>query len=250
MSQKGDLIQRETVLLNQNSPVSEYSSFNDVVQEVKDILILDTKQYLRRVPEEFLLKVNPQHEGVYVAGQIEPIVDFTAGHVCYGVIPNNKENAVLIKDYQSFINYNGPVVNKDRKVLCRNPSKHKFGFKETPDVNYSLFWLTVSAVFDLLRSLSSYTKPFAKVPVANLYESNWVLQTEDVQSVNMLATGFLQPMLTKIDEFIGRDRHAVYTFGVSGLSIIIEKGNDFRVIEYYRPIFEEFDKEHFEKFGF
>ena len=48
-------------------------------------------------------------------------------------------------------------------------------------------------------------------------------------------------VINRVDEFIGKDKHHLLTMRMNDTELIIEKGLDYRVVEYYRGIFEHLD---------
>lgn len=82
-----------------------------------------------------------------------------------------------------------------------------------------------------------------------LYDTNWI-KKECLEEFYRTSNPAMSDLLTAVHDHIGRDRFNVYTLELSNTTLRIEKGNDYRVIEYYRPIFDKLEKERFEKFGF
>ena len=75
------------------------------------------------------------------------------------------------------------------------------------------------------------------------------VKEESMEIFDSLLENSLQELTRKLYDFVGRDYFHVYSLKINNTTMLIEKGNDFRVIEYYRRIFEMYETERFEKYG-
>lgn len=235
-----------------SSPVAEYDSFTEVLIETKDVTIIDLSSVARGVCKDKLAMLYSPPEGIFIAGQIEPIINFSKGEKAFavtsivdGVIVSKEP----IQSFEQFLQHDGFIVNDRDRIICRNPKRTRHGFLAQPDISPSLLWLIVISAWDTLRSLTTLTSPRTRIQPAYLLEQNWI-QPEFLQDMEIGFEPSVQKMLRDLNTFIGRDHYAQYSIDVKGLSLVIEKGNDFRVIEYYRAIFENYEDERMEKFGF
>ena len=232
----------------QESPVPEYRCFSEVMFEVRDVLVLDLVQHTLQLRDEFRKSLQPSPGGVYVRGALEPVMIFNGINRYY--TKSNPSTQPDINSFEDFITAQEPVLNQDGQVICLNPAKLHFHYAKDCSYPYSAIYMAIICVWEQLRGLHAHAHPRTELPEHLLREDTWVLpERHIVNAIDAREELSFRPMVKLLLDWIGRDIFAVYTLRFSNTTLRVEKGNDFRVIEYYRNLFDAHDRERFEKFG-
>lgn len=219
----------------------EYASFSEVLTEVKDVAIFDLGRYVVRLPKPYRDILLPEPDGIYMQGVLEPVLTFSAKTAYY--TKKQYEHAPKFPDILSFDNFirsRQAVVDRNGKLIHICPVLAKDLFSKECSFNYSAIHLAAISVFDLLQQLHRHTKPTTTLTSSQLNEHNYVkegsLKDRDYND---------QPGIIKLEErvmdFVGRDVQHQYHLRLQNTTLILEKGNDYRVIEYYRERFEKLE---------
>jgi len=262
------------------SPVPEYSCLTDVISEVLDVLVIDLGKYVWQISKEHADILEPAPIGVYTHGSVEPFWMFSHDR------PLFKQSTWLstrdltpkafpdINSFESFISSNEPIVDSRGLVICKNPKQMKSYFTPVCEFNYSALHLAAVAAWDCIRALHREPNHWTKIPQAWLDARRWVkpeffeeyVLTEGydphgpngarevkvpapTQIFDLETFGEIKAMVRRIYDFVGRERYSAYGLHLRNTSLVIEKGNDFRVISYYRNIFEQHEQESTEQYG-
>ena len=232
------------------SPVPDYKSFADVVHEVRDVYVFDLVRYAVRLPSDYLSCLEPEPLGVYTRAALEPLVIFNPDIPFYSLSQYKRDRLNPdITSYQKFIETTEPIVNYKGEVVCISPSRMRNLFQPKCSFHYSAIHLAAVAAWDVLRSLHRDTEPMTTMPRHWLDERHWVLP--DCKDVfDAASNSDLGYMVDKLYDFIGRDVCSVYSLNMQNTTLVVEKGNDFRIIEYYRQIFDQHEADRFVKYGY
>lgn len=236
--------------MNASSPVSEYSCLSDVISETRDVYVVDLVRFTVRLSTEYAGCLEPAPNGVYMRGSLEPIMVF-GGHKKYFTAEQWKADRAIpnVNSFQDFISSLSPVVDEIGRVVCSSPRQMQQYFQDHCSFNYTAVHLAAVSVWNILRSLHADTRPCTQMPREWLDERNYVLP----ETLNAYYAGRLPDLDDLIDQvlnFVGRDHCAIYTMDLQNTTLRIGKGNDFRVIAYYRQIFERHEAERFETLGY
>jgi len=219
-----------------------------VITEVRDTCIIDLARYVTQLPVEYSSALLPEPPGVYVYGGLNPVVHFTPRSPIYAqskYLTNSN-----IRDFKEFINCKEDVVNASGGLIAHCPYINRNHFRETCTYNYSAIYLAAIAVWDMLHALHRETRPITNVGLYTLEESNYLLPDVPADSFRIDNQPGIRALLTEVNNFIGRDLHHVYTLRLQNTSLFLDKGNDYRVIEYYRQLFEALDARVASDYGF
>lgn len=237
-----------------NTSEPEYECLSDVMSEIRDALVLDVARYMSRIPYDEQNMLEPAPVGVYAHGALEPYLLFGMQHLYYSYSKYSTGQAPDIVSFETFIQTKEPVVNQHGKVVCQNPHHFRNYFKPECDFNYSAIHLAAATAWDTVRALHPAPNHWTKIPQAWLDVSYWVrpecYREHFLEKSFSPAFGDLPGLIERIYQFIGRDRYSAYGIHLQNASLIIEKGNDFRVLHYYEQIFKAREEEHVLKYGF
>ena len=231
------------------SPVAEYNSFSEVIQETKATLVLDLRRMVKDIPDEVITAIKPHPAGVYVSGLLEPVFSF---HRDQALLVSKSEAGATeftaAENFDQFIEHKGLVVSKNKKILCSNPSKTKHLYKQEPDINYGLCYLIAGVLMNQLDGLPCQHPHRSRIKDFLLKDHVWL--GEAFKDIDITRYKSVLDGITALNTFIGSDYYNVYSLDIRAFTVVIEKGNDFRVIEYYKSLFDKFSEERFEKHGF
>lgn len=231
----------------------DYKSFFDVLAVVESVLVIDLSKYAKALPPVVLEESIPSPEGLYFSRSIEPIYSFVNPHTGnqQGLVSAHQAeiNPTVcdILSYEDFINcaepvYRGDTVGRDGKLklFCRSPRAVSKFFTSTPGELYTGANLLKIEVWNRLLYRDSLCLPISNLPPSELDESSY-LTREGRELYRENYPSSFDAVINRVDEFIGKDIHHLLTMRINDCELIIEKGLDYRVVEYYRQIFEHLD---------
>jgi hypothetical protein len=240
----------------------DYKSLNDAMEESKEVRIIDLMRFnfsIRDCYEECLL---PEPNAIWIKGRLDPIVNFDRGDKCYSygrVLGLLKDQAFAPPDITSFgqfIECTEPVCSESGTFIVPfSPCSRKSLFQQ----ECSFDRIAIYNAFVVAHGFFSRLHPATHVTVSkrlverldmgtyvrkqNLYphvENGEVeFNEEDQPGIDQL--------LHELNDFVGRDRFCLYHLEMKNTELHIHKGNDYRVIEYYRNVFERleaYEEEH------
>lgn len=233
----------------------EYACFADAWSEVRDVLVIDLTRYTQMLPDEFSECLKPEPAGIYLYGQLNPVVAFDSRYPLFSLksYKAQKNNAMLIPDvadYNSFLACNDSIVDLKGKVVVKKSPRTASFYKDRCSYNYSAIYLLVTDVWDLLSGLHRETNPTANISRNALYAENYVRDDIDAKAFRTDMNPGVSTVLRKVLDFVGRDICSLYSLRLNNTTLHVEKGNDFRVIEYYRARFEEIESKIVQDYGF
>ena len=235
--------------------VDNYRSFADVSNEVRDVYIDDILSYVIRFSDELIDCLQPAPNGIYIKGHIDPLIDFSDHSKQYysrSAWHNKKTNKIDIPDIvnqQSFLESTEPIYDDLGRVIMKTPPfLNRSIYLTEPSHHYSGIYLVLNFVNRFLMKLNPNSMQLSRIFHHRLSIEHFVKE-ESMEIFDSLLENSLQELTRKLYDFVGRDYFHVYSLKINNTTMLIEKGNDFRVIEYYRRIFEMYETERFEKYG-
>lgn len=231
----------------------DYKSFYEVLSAIESVLVIDLSKYARALSPAVLEESLPGPEGLYFSNSVEPIYSFTnpftgAQQGLVSATQMEIDHTVCdILTYDDFLNANQPVYRGDMtdkegrpKLLCRNPRAISRFIKSSPGELFTGVNLLKIEVWNRLLYRDSLCLPVSNLPSSDLSEMTYLTREGfDIYKDNY-PTRF-DAVINRVDEFIGKDKHHLLTMKMNDCELIVEKGLDYRVVEYYRQIFEHLD---------
>lgn len=240
----------------------DYKSFFDVLSVVEEVIVIDLSKYATQVPLVILEEAIPGPEGLYFQNSIEPFYSFvnpsTGERQGLVSATQAKTNPAMcdILSYSDFANTSEPVFRGDRtdkegklKLFCRNPRAVTKYLRESPGELYTGVHLLKIEVWNQLLYRDSLCLPSTNLPQMELSESTY-LTKEGLEVYQDNRIPQFDKIISRVDEFIGKDKHHLLTMKMNDCELIIEKGLDYRVVEYYRQIFEHLDAIRLDQEGY
>ena len=228
----------------------EYGSFTEVITEVRDVLILDLAHYTVQLPSDYASCLQPEPEGIYLYGALNPIAVFDPRYPLYSKPAYEARMLPDITTYEQFIGCAPPIVNSQGSVIAKAPRQNARHYRNRCTYNRSAIYLAAIHLWDILNNLHRETQPYTNLGLQQLVERQYLLQDIDPSAFRIDGHPGILDLQRQVQAFIHRDIHAVYALRMNNSVVHIEKGLDYRVIEYYRQRFEELDARIASDFGF
>ena len=227
-----------------------YNCFADVLNEIRDVYVDDIVRYTTRISQEHLQYIKPAPRGVYVRGMLEPIINFDSASKRYYTESQYRTNKARpnILNYQEFVNSKEAIVDERGMIICGIPTMVRSYFKDTCDYHYSAIHSAMADVWHLLESLSTKTNVCCQIPRNHLDTNFWI--NDNAPEGFKIGSIDYQALIDSVYNFVKKDYLSLYTLRLKNTTLFVEKGNDFRVVEYYKGIFEKIENERFEQYGF
>jgi len=222
----------------------EYKSLSDVISEVRDVFILDITQYCYYLPTHFTDILNPEPLGVYAPNRLKPVFSFENGQAYYTANAYKARQAPDIWNFETFIKSSSPIYSPQGKFLCQAPSLAPYFFQQKCSYNYAAMHVAFILIYEMFSHLHSQTYIGINLPMSALRLERYV-KPEYLQAVldERISHPGHATIAAEAYNFIGRDRYSNYRLKFENTTLIIEKGNDYRVVEYYRRLFDELESQ-------
>jgi hypothetical protein len=183
---------------------------DSLLKEVKGMLVLELLDYASKIEDSFINRISSLES--------------------YGI--NN--NALLIcghtytyedQEVVELGSFKEEDIYKDNKIIVK---KNQVKQLKRVDEKLTLVKLIYACVVEYLARLNRYTRPLC-IPV---YMRDILINKED--GVYLEESRELNTLFDSIDLFIGEDTWSWYTPKLTNTTLIIKKGVDFRIYDWYR----------------
>lgn len=220
----------------------DYASFGEVLTEVKDVAVFDLARYVVRLPKRYRDILQPAPVGVYARGVLEPILTFSEKtryftSKQYKTAPKFPD----VLNFEQFATSKQAIVDKDGKVIHVCPAMVKDLFSTECSFEYSAVHLVGIATWDTMRRLHRHTSPTSTLQKRQLCPDNYVTDGA-LEHIDYEDQPGITKLVDRLLDFVGRDIHHQYHLALKNTTLTVEKGNDYRVIEYYRERFSSLEE--------
>lgn len=225
----------------------EYRSLSEVICEVRDMFIIDIGQHCLILPPAYQKILMPEPTGVYIPHRLEPIISFETGAAYYTANTYRAGGRPDVYDFETFIRSKSPIVASNGRQICSAPAMSPASFCKHCQLNYSAVHVAFILIFEMFQRLHAYSFTGTNLPTSMLRIERYVRPEylQDVSDERISHPGHAT-IAAEAYRFIGRDRFNNYRLRFDNATLFLEKGNDFRVVEYYRRIFDELDSKYLE----
>lgn len=212
-----------------------YTSIGELLREVLECKLIDLVPYVTaiEISSEIFTSLEDPEPGIYLNGSIEPV--FRSNQDYY--IANNGEiNLVTFNDiFNNIVNNtplpNGDIYNEAKRFHMRRSIYNRLRnqFLTQPSIQTMACKAAVATVVEYLDSLN----PRTLVAAREYYLGNFVKEDhKDLLEKDVFQEAF-HDLYMEVKRFVGRDTWNYYFFKVVGTTLIIEKGLDFRIVEWH-----------------
>lgn len=248
-----------------------YENLVQVENEVREVILLDITHHARCLPGEVISMLRNDPFGIYPLGNWNPIVTFEENDYLYrfqdalysaGELMKFGEEILLHPierlEVVSSINpqtqvvtyYHEAVKANDAGVLVYKPHPHiRKAVSLTAQPRYSAVMYLLSEVFEYLNGMNAFSKVFSNIRSEIIKKDTWV-KPEYLEHFYDVPNMTLSNLRYQLSEFVGRDDWNNYAICLRNSTVYVEKLNDYRVVEYYRAIFEKREEERIRDYGF
>lgn len=230
----------------------DHDSYQHAILETLEIFRIDLSEYVMRLSPKYVNMLIPPNPGVYLNASIHPFFYFNGEEGYYSQeAMANKEAAPDVMKYADVWNKRGPIYNSTgRPVFNVIPGTQHY-YTEYPIWHPAAIYIAYIYALESFRYLNPMAQPYSNVE-KQLLDLRCHVKPEFLPYYNGTYDDYLQTRTmhhfydeenedlillgSRLKGFIGQNRYNVYRFYLNNTTMIIEKGNDFRVIEYYRLI--------------
>lgn len=221
-------------------------SYNAVLFQILECFTIDLSHYCYNLPLAYLEPLAEPPRGVYFQNDIEPVLNFD--HESYFTYPQYQTDKTFpdVFTLDHLKGYTGTVLNGiGHPVFQTNPYTINF-CRETPHYNRSAIRLLFIQVFEYFSYLNRVCKPTTNVPFRWLNKNEYLRpeyhRVNDTYIFDEMDQPGYHRLIDQIQAFVGTDIYHTYHLTLSNTTLSIQKGNDFRVLEYYRLIYQHMDE--------
>lgn len=213
-----------------------YSTISELYREVTEVKLIELAPHVLSVPENLLETLKPHRAGLYVPGFVEPA--FVQGELYY-VSPGNGgfESPVDFGHIQADRAGQGVIpagdfYNAQRKFHLRRSMYERLKkiMRDYPAVPSQGFEAAVAVVIGYLNKLNRFTNVAARQ-----YDLDKLVREEYFHLVGQeIFENAFDPLLTEVRNFVGTDQWNLYFVRVVGMTLVLEKGLDYRIVDWTR----------------
>lgn len=215
---------KESQMKRKGIDVDGYSCIEDVYSEIRGVYMEDLLKHAVGLDKKVLDSLVPDPKGVYIDGVFEPLINLDTTR-CF-----TADGKIELFTFEDIINQ--PRVAVGKKLL--NIAAIRRRLKDKPNYSYSACYYLIARVHEALSQLCREVHVTSNVSSQRLQHEHWVREGDVVlPSSNRIVSSVL--------DFIGNDTFSYYTVNLNNSTLVIHKHNDFRIVEYYRRIFDELE---------
>jgi len=210
-----------------------YTSIMDLYNEIVECKIIDLIPHAVGIAPNLLAALNDPRPGLYMPGSIQPI--FEKGEV-YTLIQKRGVIQITFDDImKDFINDKrlpgGDFFHEKMKFRLRRSQYERVKpyFITNPNIPVKGCEVAIATVVGYLNTLSPHTNVAAynyQLPLLVKEESHYLLDQESYEIA-------FDELFLEVRDFVGRDSWNLYFYRVLGTTLIIEKGLDFRIVDWH-----------------
>lgn len=219
-----------------------YESFFSVLDEVLEVFRIDLSIFSYNLPRAFERMLFPATPGLYSKNSIEPFFLFTHTHCYYSEKAYHRNREPDIHTFEDLFKERGYVYNAagERVFFVHSPQASNY-YSGLPKVNPSVVRLLYLYIYNWFAEMNHEYPPISNLSPEELDISMYVLpdflEVYDPEENNSVFS-----IISDIRRFVGNHYFNQYRLNLRGAILTIEKGNDFRLIEYYRLVFQHMEE--------
>lgn len=231
--------------------VAEYDSLHDVINESKSVLILDLARLGLEIRSLYKHCLKPEPEGVYVRGRLEPLIDFNKTKALSVSNYRRQHFDDYLKTFDDFMACPEPVMDIQGQVITTiRPSLTANIFQKTCSFDRAAIYNAAYVVFELLKRLHPATYPTSTTKILQKLDLYLFVKPEHIghpDEEGMLEYNEedhpgIEALMQRVYDFVGRDYACLYHLEMKNTELLIHKGNDYRIVEYYKGVFDRVEE--------
>lgn len=226
--------------------IDGYSDLSDVITEIHDVFTVGLRDIVERLPKKLNKNFKQNPNGIYRPGILNPILNFDRYAYIDGGYLGVFEGAIKINSLEAF----NAATTEMITVLTETdgfyvdhffiPKRLRAGYKDTSSLPYSVIHALkidiIGQLSDMLQD--SYAQLFTNINERGMVKESFLTKKAADED---FVIPFPASLSSSIINFVGRDRFSTYHIRQDNCLLTISKGNDIRLIEYYRSRFQELE---------
>lgn len=223
----------------------DYDSFSAVLEEVRDILVIDLKQLNLQIADRYkscLKASSTTAEQIYFKNSATPYVSISEAQPLIGV---DRSGKYKLTSFRAFIQFKGIIKNRFGEVISNHPPYiRKKIFTSEASIDRAAILNAAVVAYQYLDLLCPQTRPtcsssLRKGPRLYIKPEHLLVNQEGLIEFVEEDNPGIDQLFIILDEFTKRDRMCLYHITLNDTILKIHKGLDYRIVEYYRYKFEE-----------
>ena len=217
-----------------------YTNIRELLKEVTGIKFIDLIRHVVRLDQTLLVALQDPVAGLYMPGSVEPIFEsslkyhVSSKEASFPVSGADIDKAASVQGSRRvlppgdfYADTNGDL---NRLILRRMAFEQLKPLMSTvPNVPVRGCEIAVGIVVDHLNSISPHTT----VAASSRYDLGYLVKPEYKKLLeNSTFESFFDDLIREVQHFVGRDIHNQYRVSVKDTTLVIEKGLDFRIIDW------------------
>jgi hypothetical protein len=222
--------------------MQDFKTLAEVYRHVDEVLVIDLLSHAYSLSDELLDSLIEPPAGLYLPGNTEPL--FVSGKKYYRRNELNKhgrnsvsynvfDSKTLLKAKDDIVDENGKLVMKWENVLTIS----RF-LKSEPSIPVTAVRMAASMVQRYLHTLCRRVNH----PATNTRIESLVKREEQDRIDRDEYMIAFDHLTNEVANFVNKDHWCVYFHILKGTTMIVEKGLDWRIIQYYENQFREEDE--------
>ncbi len=219
-----------------------YRSITDLYNEVLSFTIIDLLPHVSTLSQDLMSALVDTSTGLYLPGSIEPMFENQTSYLLINSLGRPTGQVVttdqIRQDIEGKINLPpGNFINDEKKQFVKRMLYEKFKHKLSYKTNVPIKGCeaAIATVVSTLNSLCKFT---------NVAHRRYQLETLIKPSRHKLIEleeyeNAFHDLYVEVMKFVGLDTWSYYYYHIKGTSLVIEKGLDFRIVEWHKQQIED-----------
>lgn len=235
--------------MNPSTPVIQeyhidYQSFSEVLSDVVEVSLIDLTHYVYQLSDFYRENLLPNPPGAYFQNSLSPFLSFDRAYRSYTNFQNQNNEAPDITNFDSLIQAKGPIYDTAGNLVVTMTEFLKRALVPSPHYNIAAVKLAFNFALFAVRDLVKTKNVFVNEDELLFKSDEWFQRPSEIR--NFIEEGWhesdrhipgFSELRREILAFIKNDSYNYYHLNLRGTSLILSKGLDSRVIEYYRMVF-------------
>lgn len=228
------------------------NAYTQASLETLEIFRIDLSEFVLRLSPKYVGMLKSPPPGVYLYGMISPLITFEQGRGYYSSVTVSRHNSQPdVLCFDDIWKHRGPIYDHEGRVMLIADPRYRGSYLEYPTWHPAAIYIAYIYALELFRYVNPLAQPYSNVE-RELLDLRRHVHSEFLPHFDGTYDSYLQnrgvhhfydednedliDLGHRLKHFIGQSKYNVYRFYLSNTVLTVEKGNDFRVIEYYRMI--------------
>ncbi len=230
-------------------------AFTYALNETLEILRIDLANFTLQLSDRYVDMLIPPSPGVYFRGFISPVLTFGNGETYFSASRDTAAGPD-IRSFDDIWNVRGEIYDHEGQLRMVSIPWYKNSYTEYPywhPAAIHIAYIYALETFRMHRAENNYNSPYSNLG-QELLDLRRYVKPEYLPQFDGSYESYLQvrgarhfydednedliELGRRIRQFIGDNRNSVFRCYLNNTTLIVERGNDYRVIEYYRMMMD------------